>query len=118
MPRERIRWLAAPSNWFAVIVLCGVGLAYYIVAPFVEVKSRQVRFEAIERGMRRSEVIDVLGKPDSEGAPRSPDNVWITGKGPLATSAIRYHTETFFLPVTFEVAFDLDDRVVLKHRFD
>ena len=95
-----------------------MGLAYYIVAPFVEVQSRQVAFDAIQRGMRRSEVIDVLGTPDSEGRPRSPDNVWISGKGPLATSAIRYHTETFFLPVTFEFAFDLDDRAVLKHRFD
>lgn len=102
------------------VLLAAAGWWFLLRPPFVRVGELQGRFDQIRPGMSEQAVVSLMGQPSLRDAhpihsqPYSGQlsaNVTIRG-------AVRYTTETFFLPVTFEVVFDEAGSVVGKHRYD
>jgi hypothetical protein len=114
------RSLAACSAF----LVAAVGLALvWLGAPFAEIRDRQLRYDTVSRGMTRAQVIEIMGTPDSERFQPGPQAWWdqerlVDVEPESITSAIRYRTATFYLPVTFEFTFDAEGQIAGKHRYD
>ncbi len=105
-----------------VVILGVAGFVYWLSAPFWRIRSLQRAYEKVERGMTVSAVKAVMG---TDGRPYAgPYRAWWDDRalddaeGRRIRSALHYRVETFLLPVTFEVTFDDNGKVVGRHRYD
>ncbi len=106
-----------------VLVLIGIPAYYFAMRPAQEIRHRQHVFDTVGLEMEKLAVTDLLGVPSSTGKPLTETVFWgdeiREGIDPsTAVESIRYRTDTFFLPVTFEFTFDSNGVVIGKHRYD
>ncbi|KKN92707.1 hypothetical protein LCGC14_0204500 [marine sediment metagenome] len=113
-----------------VLVIVAVGLVailgcvLWIELPRREVRALDASYKQIRRGMSESETIGIMGSAGTAG-PGTPsaqaywdDERLSDDETARIAKTLRYRVETFFLPITFEIALDEGGHVVGKHRYD
>jgi len=109
----------------AAVVLASLVFGFvWLQAPFRVIGKLDARYRSVTRGMTSNEVQTLMNYPARWQT--NANRVWAGWDdtpasqvdAPQVASAVRYRVSTFFLPVTFEFAFDSTGRVVGKHRYD
>lgn len=97
-----------------LLVSSTVTYGIYVVA-----KNRAYRsgFEAIERGMAKSEVIDAMGRPDSERAGCRDRPTWLGKHLDDQVCMTEYQYNARLLPEFWTVGFGTDGKVIAKYDY-
>jgi len=109
-----------------VVIIASVaglfGGGYWLGLPNKRIAMLQTRYEQVAPGMSFDQVIRLMGREgmqEYDGAGAWWNDARLAPNEDLRIRrAIRYPTQTFFLPVTFEISFDANGKVVGRHRFD
>jgi hypothetical protein len=114
MPKRRTVILVVVAALLMVILLSAL--------PFIRIHRLDTAYRSIQRGATSNEVVRTMGR---RGVWRTnafgafwDDYPLTSAESARARIAVRYHVDTFFLPVTFEFTFDETGKVVGKHRYD
>ena len=105
--------------------LAAIGLAayHYFLRPSWEIQTRQRGFDSVTLEMDRLSVTDLMGPPSSVSDTFGDRVFWNNEirhdtDASVVVESLRYRTNTFYLPIIFEISFDSRGMVVGKHRYD
>jgi hypothetical protein len=100
-------------------------LAYvtvFVLSPLRTTRQLRARYQQVRPGMSAKQVAALMAYP-STTISTAPFPAWDDASLPPAeasriTSAVRYTVRTFYMPVSYEFSFDVQQRVVGRHIYD
>ena len=107
----------------AILVAIGLAAYHYIFRPSWEIQTRQLAFDSVTLEMDRASVTGLMGPPSSVSDTFGDRVFWNNEirhdtDASVVVESLRYRTNTFYLPIIFEISLDSRGMVVGKHRYD
>lgn len=115
--------ISCVSLLLCFLICGGIAIYFWMCVPFAKIRDLDAKYLTCEKGMSREQFIKRMGEFDYRtdrivaGAMWDADRLG-SEEDEKVTSSISYRVSTFFLPVTFELAFDNDGKLVGRHRYD
>ena len=122
--KVRLTRLQIAVSGFVSTGVLALWVLFHSASPYVEINRRHRLYKTVTQEMTEAEVVSIMGPPDrAQAKPISSGPFWDRAIRPDIDTAnidhvIHYSTSTFYLPVTFEFAFDAEGNVIGKHSYD
>ena len=105
-----------------VLLVASIGI-WFINRPFKVITMLDKRYKQVEKGMTIDKVKEVMNHENSVVNNAKVIGFWDDSRLPEEVSkridsSLEYQVSTFFLTVTFEFNFDIDNKVIGRHRYD
>jgi hypothetical protein len=104
-----------------LVALLAIGI-WRFNAPFRVINKLDAQYQQVKRGMTTNEVAAMMNYSvrweTNQLKAWWDDSVQGEAETERIRFAMQYSVSTFFLPVTFEFAFDENGRVIGRHRYD